>query len=394
MTMKSLWARGLFAALCAGILFTACEYEGPEAVWNPNQNLGAFPTIARIDPGEKAEAGVLEIGIVGSNFSSDSTNNVVYFNKEQAIVKSCTDSLITVYRPNIFGTGISIHVVVQKEYLTANYTAGYDISQVVRSYGNVSPNNIIQTLAADREDNLYFFTITKTLIKVDTNESRTQIGTRTFKPKSTDAKIGPDGSIFVQALTTNSIHVIPPEGGDSQLYANLAVAVSYFDFDANGNIFAGGNKKGVCVLTTDLQSRVVGNMEDLNIVYLKVYGGYVYAADATAIYKSQIQSADGTLGDKQKVFDITTIPAYASSKILSFAISEDGVLYISTNHADAVFLYHPADGSTQPMYLGILPANGGQLVWGHGTYLYLSQTQVSSTNNIIRIDTGKREAGK
>jgi hypothetical protein len=101
--------------------------------------------------------------------------------------------------------------------------------------------------------------------------------------------------------------------------------------------------------------------------------------------------ADGSLASKTKVFDITAQAGYEQTQILSFAFSEEGNLFVSINHADAVLIVYP-DGSMEPLYKGILPASGGQLVWGNGNYLYLNMTESPKINDILRIDTGVQGA--
>jgi hypothetical protein len=46
------------------------------------------------------------------------------------------------------------------------------------------------------------------------------------------------------------------------------------------------------------------------------------------------------------------------------------------------------------MYKGILIPNGGQLVWGSGTYFYLNMAQNTDTNDLMRITMGTKSAGK
>jgi len=64
-----------------------------------------------------------------------------------------------------------------------------------------------------------------------------------------------------------------------------------------------------------------------------------------------------------------------ASKILSFVLANDGALYISIDHTDAVIVVR-ANGTVEPMYKNLLPKSGGQLAFGNGTYFYLNMTQM------------------
>jgi len=398
MMIQSVWKQGLGIVLGIGLLFLACEYKSPKAIWDPNEDLHleSAPTISRIDPPQIAPPGVLTISIYGKNFSPNIEKNFVYFGSTKAEIKSCTDTAITVYRPKVVGTKLPVIVVVQDAYLVAKDTTGYAIPAVWKAYGSLPSLWVVEAFAFDKDENLYIARLTKEITKIDPTEARTDLGVRTYKKKTTDMKIAPDGSILLLETASNKLHRIPPEGGDSQPYADLAAKVSYFDFDANGNILAGGDKQGIVVLKPDLSSRVVGDdlIKQIKIIWLKVYNGYVYIADAGAIYRAPILSSDGDLGSTEKVFEMASVSRYASAKILSFALSEENKLYIGTSHSDAVFIYDPTTQTTEPLYKDILPANGGLLVWGNTTFLYLYQTQVAGSNTMIRIDTGKNEASK
>lgn len=398
MIIKSFWKQGLGVFLGIGLLFLACEYESPKAIWDPNEDLHleSCPVISRIVPPQIAAPGVLTISIYGKNFSPNPNQNWVYFGSTKAEIKTCTDTLITVYRPNVTGTKLPVIVVVQDAYLVAKDTTGYAIPAVWKAYGSLPSAWVVEAFAFDKQENLYVARLTKEITKIDPTEVRTDLGVRTYKKKTTDMKIAPDGSILLLETGSNKLHRIPPAGGDSQPYADLAAKVSYFDFDANGNILAGGDKQGIAVLKADLTSRVVGDdlIKQVKIIWLKVYNGYVYVADAGTVYRAPILSSDGDLGSTEKVFEMASVSRYASAKIFAFALSEEGKLYIATSHSDAVFIYDPNTQTTEPLYKNIIPANSGPIVWGNGTYLYLYQTQVAGSNTMIRIDTGKREASK
>jgi len=400
---KNAFIKVILLSGAAGLVFllAGCEYKGPAAIWHPNESLGEYPIILSVDPSGRAEAGVLEIKIRGLNFSPDTTKNTVYFNNQKAVIKSLASvsdtAEIVVYRPNLSGNAITIKVVVDSTNVIGTQS-GYGVSEVARLYGNVGAKNLIQFLAVDEQDNLYGATSTD-IRKIDTHEVMTTFGTLRYNKKNlkvSDMKIGPDGALYFQTSKAKPLYrmVAADTAAVAQEYANFATAVSYFDFDKNGNVYGGGDKTGLFVIKTDLSSQAVGDCSDLTIIVIHVYNDAVYVSNGTGIWRCPILGADGSLGNKESVMDITQFARYAAVKILSFIMDENGDFYISTNHPDAVFVYHPHDDTTEPMYTGILISNGGQLVWGGGSYFYLNMRQASPTNDIMRITMGAKTAPK
>jgi hypothetical protein len=376
-----------------GLLWAAAgcdKYQGPAAIYDPNAPLGAFPEIRAVEPALNAEAGVFRIVIRGRNFAKEAARNSVYFDNTQALIQSCTDTAIVVYRPAVAGDSLTIKVLVEGAVAFGKYP-GYGVAEAARLYGKLPTKNIVQLLAVDKNENLYALKITKDIIRLSTDEYQSPFGMRTFRAKAMDMKAGPDGGMYLQPQKAKQLYRIPPEGGDTEPYANFAAAAHYFDFDRNGNIFGGGEKTGISVILPDLTSRVVGDGSDLTVTGLRVYNDGVYVTEGTAIWRLSIMDADGSLASKTKVFDITAQAGYEQTQILSFAFSEEGNLFVSINHADAVLIVYP-DGSMEPLYKGILPASGGQLVWGNGNYLYLNMTESPKINDILRIDTGVQGA--
>ena len=380
-----------FAGLLA--VLAGCNYKGPDAIWNPIAPLGIIPEILRVDPSPRAEPGVFTIALRGLNFGSDTSKIDVYFNSTQVLIKSRSDSVIVVYRPNIIGDDITIKVSLEGAAAFGKFS-GYSVAEAARLYGKLPQKSIISMLAVDKRETLYALKNNlKDFVLIDTAETQAAFGNRTIKNKSADMKVGPDGGLYITEKKSSQLYRVPPEGGSTEPFAMFAANVHYIDYDINGNLFGAGEKTGISVLLPDLTSRVVGNASDLTVVCLHVYNNAVYVADGTTIWRSEIQDADGSLGKKTKIFNIAAVQEYAASKILSFVLDANGVFYIATDHADAVFLYYP-DGTTEPLYKGLLPKNSGQLVWGNGNHLFLTMVLLPKTNDIMRFHVGANEAPK
>jgi hypothetical protein len=240
------------------------------------------------------------------------------------------------------------------------------------------------------------------VIKDDPQEVRTNVGTQ-GPSQASDFKVGPDGNLYIQEKAKTQLYrIVPSTGGKGLPYAAFAKNVTSFDFDANGNIIGAGDKTGISIIAPDLTSRGLTEFQDISVKVLRVFKGSVYATDGVGIWKSAIQSSDGTLGPKQSMFQIADAGTLGvlgdgtQAKITSFEMSDSGTLYISinANGANDPVLGKKESGEIFPLYKGILPSNGGQLVWGSGNWLYLSMRTNSASNDLMRIDMGEKGASK
>jgi hypothetical protein len=407
MTIKSIWIRGLLAVLCGCAVFMACEYKGPVALWNPNQNLGASPVITSVSPPDSAGPGVSEILLNGQNFPTDTAALKVYFNNAPAIIKSTTPTQISLFRPPMVGSGITITVMVENDYQLAKLT-GYAISATSKLYGNLPSKNITNGIAVDAQENVYVLTTTKNIIQVTPQAVKTTIASQ-GPAIASDIRIGPDGNVYIQERAKTQLYqiVLPAAAGaKGQKYAAFAKNVMSFDFDANRNIFGAGDKTGISIIAPDLTTRGLTQFQAISVKSLRVFKGYVYATDGVGIWKSAIQSSDGTLGPEESVFQIADAGAFGilgngtQAAIQSFEMSGSGTLFVSinANGANDPILYVKPNGEIASFYRGLLPSSGGPLFWGSGNWMYMAMktnTVVTpSINVLLRIDMGEPGAGK
>lgn len=77
----------------------------------PSGNLPA-PILSTINPSNQALAGVTIITITGSNFSSDSRNNRVYFNGEPGTILNSTTTELVVKVPNVVADTVHVKIAV------------------------------------------------------------------------------------------------------------------------------------------------------------------------------------------------------------------------------------------------------------------------------------------
>jgi hypothetical protein len=393
MNLKRFFKALSMLSAAAGLLWIAagCEYTDSNPIWDPNADLGVFPAIRAIKPANRADAGVLEIDIRGQGFSTIASKNTVYFGTTIAKIKTCTDTQIVVYRPNTYSDSLTVKVMVEGA-LTIPTQKNYGVAPVAGLYANMPGKNFCQYVAVDRNENLYALLATKSITIYDPAFKETVFGTRKYTQKTSDMELGPDGAMAF-AVGTTALHRIEPAGGNSAKYLDMPAAITAMDFDANGLLFTAGNKTGLMVLAPDKSVKTFTECSDLSVTFMAVYKKSVYVSDGSAIYKCAITGADGAVGGKEMVFNIKENARYAASKIYSFLLADDGSLYVSTDHADALFAVR-TNGFTAPIYPGILYGLGGQLEWGSSTYFYLCHTQDPNNNDLERINMGTKSAGK
>jgi len=372
------------------LLIAGCEYDHPKAVWDPNEALGDIISVTSIEPAGRAVAGVQTIKITGQNFSADPGKNQVYFGGAKTTVRSSSPTELIVNRPNSYGDSLIVNVLVDRAYILGRFSP-YGVAQVARLYGNLPSKNIVQMIDLDAQESIYALKNDKSVIKIPSNESPEVFGSRDFRGNASDLKVGPGGQVFIKQFSHTNLYVIPAEGGVTVKYGSFAKQGSFIDFDENNNCYTVGKNSGVSVLKPDLTSAAVGDYEDLDATWIKACYGFIYVSDAAGIYRSQILGPDGSLGGKERIFNLLLVPGYDTSAILSFAIAQSGNLYVATDNAVPLLMVS-TDGAVQPFYQEIIIPNSGQLVWGNGNYAYINMTEVNATNDIFRIDMAEQGA--
>jgi len=387
---------GLLVSLCVSLIFVGCEYDGPEQIFDPDEDLGVSPTISAVIPSDSAVGGVNRIRIVGENFSADPTKNSVYLGGEKLTLLSSSPTELVFRRPaSIVGNDLALKVVVDGAFQIPGVP--YAIKEVLFVHGDFSGSFDIYTIAVDRDDNLYAASAQRNIWKVTPDGVMTEYVERTGFRSSDDLKVGPDGYLYV-ALGDENLERVPPGGGEFEEWGTSGEDIAYFDWDANGNIY-GGDRRGVWVMSPDgSSSKEVGNYADFSLIDLRVYDGYVYFAaeyrggdniPEFAIWRNQILDDTGTLGDNELFYDWANSGDYAMSEMTAMIVAQDGTWYIGTDReTDPVFVLN-ADGSTDILYAGMLAGYVDDFVWGAGNFAYLNRGDSASERRVVRIDLGQ-----
>lgn len=400
--------------LILALTWLGCETDDPAVIFDPDDSGRPAPTITSVDPPNLGISVIGRITLNGQNFSPRAEENIVYFDEKQAVVESASATALTVVAPDLVTDSLRIRVFVNGAYESTEFFP-YQLEPINKEYGGFDSSPVSETvnaIAVDRDGIVYAHIRARKVMKViPPDTSHIEYATTSFN-RAVEMRFGPGGYLYIQRKLTSStldddLYRIPPGGGASELFLTYPARVGSFDFDQNLNIFGGALDSGfyaVDVNTTQITR--TGKLLDFEIRSVRVYDGYVYAAaeyrgtDSTvaaqAIWRCEILSAAGDLGDAELFFDWTTTGDDTSGTVLeTVTFSENGDMYIGTNNpndGDPVLIVHP-DGSFEPLYPGLLQYQSRQLVWGNDVILYENREgDVPAHRRLMRIITTSRGA--
>ncbi len=210
-------------------------------------------------------------------------------------------------------------------------------------------------------------------------------------------RFGPDGGLYAVRGVLWPIYRVPPGGGEASTW--LAVPgfprLASLDFDAEGNIWAGGDNENLYRVSPDKSVQTFpfeGNVQSLRVFENTVYVAAIRDS-LSRIWRAPIDGA-GSLGAFELYFDFSgEVPAEeAVAQALAFA--NDGALLIGTD-APAGIVTVSANGEWEPYYGGLFEPSVISLAWGNEPYLYgayspSEQAEVMQPG-ILKINTQKEK---
>lgn len=355
------------------LLLNGCEADNPDSIFNPRDAGKPAPQISQIQPADSALAGVGILTITGTNFSPIAENNYIYFGKEKVAAISATETELKLKSPNTPANQVTIKIGKKDSYLFSN-EMHYKLLRVYWELGGYGEYNDLYAIAIDKDDNLYTSQTNRKIDRVTPDGAVTVYANISFL-KADAMKMGPGGYLYLSRSNTN-IYRVAPGGGSDQRWATATGRVFDFDFDEQGNMFAGGRNNDLIRVKPDGSAINITPYPDVNVKSVRVFNGYVYVAgevNATAqnqVWRNKIISAD-QLEPSEVYFDFST-NVDPGKKILCINFAADGDLYIGTDAAAGVIIVHP-DRSFEPLYPGVIEPSTYAMTWGKGNFLYLNR---------------------
>ncbi len=407
----------------AAMNFYGCSEDPTPNLYERVGPAGDPAVITTLDPPNEALAGVTEVTINGSNFSTVPENNYVYFNEARAEVLQATATQLIVVAPpvdipvdstNGVKYGVKIWVFnldnpVELYSNTYDYTLKYAVSEHYKFADTDQPWGI----TTDLTENIYVSAQSsippnKGIFKLTPAKDYTRYAqfSQTFWPR---IRYGADGKIYgiYNGTTSAAIFVVNNEGANPAVFVGGAPLRSLFgfDFDQNLNIWTAGLNNTIYRIKPDKDIKQIPfNVEVKDV---RVFNGYLYLSGkqgtTIGIWRKQIIS-DDSLGTDELYFDFSakygTKPIYGTELTLnSITFAADGDMYVGTNmQNDAVVVVHP-DGSDAIFYPGLLPRPVYDFAWGPGQVLYYSSIETLNAAgetalpfSLVRIDMRKQGA--
>jgi hypothetical protein len=401
MSRKTNWSYLIVGFFIFAVLFNSCENEYPPSIWDPNYSSKPDPVITSIEPVQNAFAGIDEITISGENFSSVMEENLVYFDGVLTENISASPEQLVVKAPNMVSDSILIQIAVRGAISFAEYKP-YSLQSAISIVGDFTANDDAYAIEYSPLDTSLYVSLLKDnqgernkIIRIDANNERHDYS-KTLLDKASAMRLGPDGSIFY-LNRQNVLCRVPPGGEDpatiAQLFTLLPDGAVDLDLDPDNNIFCAGPAGDIYRVKVDDASNVItaATYESFDIRALRVYDGYVYVAGdysgddpavpTKAIWKNEILSTDGDLGENELVYDWSAGP-YANSSITTLTFSAGGAAYIGITGAEVIVILD-TDGSVEPLYPGVLEPSTYYLTWSDGIYLYCNRRGSAAEDNAI-----------
>ncbi|MBP7460121.1 MAG: IPT/TIG domain-containing protein [Candidatus Delongbacteria bacterium] len=374
--------------IACGILCFSCQKSDlPASIYQPDTG-APTPVISSVTPPNSAYAGYTQITIQGENFSQVLENNYVYFNNVKATLLTASPTSLTLIPPLVAGDSFAIKIAVSGAFVMAEYKK-YSLELLSEEYGGFSDVDAVVAMDCDKNENL-FVLLSNEIVKVAPDQSKTRV-TNEGISAPVGCRVGENGS-YVFYAKTKRLYKVPVEGG-ATVTVNSAMTkekIECFDFDANGNIFIAA-KNGITRMKPDGTNAVIQAFTGTKLLNIRVFDGYVYAASADSIWRSPIQDADGTLGDKELVYDWkSTVGAAGGGVITSFTFSETGSIIASSELVSALYLIEKSSSGYSPavpFLQEILNLPGSSVCWGNDRYLYYN-----IGNRVIRIKMEQKGA--
>jgi hypothetical protein len=369
------------------------------------------PVINSVEPPNSALAGVSVVTINGANFSDDESRNTVFFNSEPGTVLEATPTQLKVRVPNISSDSLAIRVGVignldfsnKMQYsLTPAYAPVKKSADAELFSKDVVPHGI----TTDAQGNIFVsvveFSLGTGIKKISPSGTIIPVGELVnFAPKGGETFFNKlnmwQNNIIIGARRQPAVFEIT-EGVAAKPFATQGLKAIYdIDFDQSLNIWAGG--KDLFRITPDKNIKSFNYTNDIKSI--RIFNDYLYILttvdSSDLIRRFRINSAD-ELGPVEDVFNITqTFPSENNIKILGtdFEFAADGDIILgTTKRVNPIVVVHP-DGTSEPLYPGVVPDNTRVFAfdWDPGNYLYFTR-EASGTiiQSVIRLDMQKSGA--
>lgn len=398
----------IVAVFFLALMAAGCKKNPTASIYDPNAPTGAQPVVTSVTPENAAYAlsGVTTLALNGSNFTTDASKIVVYFDATPVTVLSATPTLIRVRAPNFYKDSVKIRVAI----VGANKFSDPQFISIKPAILNADSIDFTKeeawAIAADNHGNI-FVSMTTTggigegVYKFTSTGHRTQYALKGAETFFSSMKVGPGDTVFAARRVAAVYYLDPNIVAASKIYLTKSLAppmnnVDDFDYDAQKNIWAGGNlNTGIYRINKFHQAREFPFSSRVRA--LRVFNNALYAAasvitatDTTeAVYQFPINAADTSLGAPVVYFNLTAQAGYHLNKITALAFDVNGTLYVGTDGAGGILAVSGQNAAPTIVDNGLLGSGVVSFQWGTGNILYVIRANASTSTTpqvLLKVD--------
>lgn len=380
------------------ISFVSCNDEPAPSLYQ-QLDKGATPVITSVIPEKQALAGVTEVVINGSNFSTNKDDNFVYFGTVKATVLQASATQLIVKAPALVKNDLDLKIAVQGVENFSNVIKYSLLEAVGVYYAFVKAVENPITVTVDNNENVYVYLKDAGIRKITPDGKISNWAQKGAESFFFDMKFGPNNVLY----GTRNLRAIfsVEEGKAPTTFVTFPTGISIIalDFDANKNIWCAGSGPSLYSVTP---AKVTTPFDiDYIASAVRVYDGYLYVAGKKAteeaIYRYKINS-NTSLGPKETFFDIGKAYGLGKVNVGGIAFSKDGEMILGTNQKDAFILVK--NGTASSFYPGLILPEVKSLMWGTKNNLFYTREVVETSssgtvtvyNTIVRVDMQKLSA--
>lgn len=379
--------------ILAAIIY-GCNQEPAPSLFQVEPK-GSTPVVSAIIPANEALAGVTDVTISGSNFSTVKEENFVFFGTMQATVLQASSTSLIVKAPKLIQNNLDVKIAVKGVEDFSNIVK-YNLLEAVGVYYAFAKGvDDPMTVAVDKNENVFVYLKDKGIKKISPAGVLSDFAPKGGESFFFDMKVGPNNIIY----GTRNLRGIfqSEEGKASSTFVLFPTGISMvaLDFDESKNIWAGGSGGKIfsATQTKDTASFPV----DYAVSAMRVYNGYLYVAgkkdSEEAIYRYKINS-NKSLGTKEKYFDIGANYGLGKVQIGSMAFAENGDLILGTDLTDSFNLV-VSGGTATPIYPGLINPYARSMSWGTKKNLFYVREYSDAgaiVHSLVRVDMQKLTA--
>lgn len=375
--------------------FLGCDSGTAPSLYDPDQTSLPDPTIEGVIPEGRALAGVDIVTVTGANFSTEPSENLVYFGDARGDVVEASPSQILVTAPNSPQPTLMLRITVLGAERFSN-SISYGLDAPFVEFGGVQDFENIYGITTDPSGNLYAslvaFNLPAGIIRLTPEGERSEFIASSFV--WSDITFGSDNYLYA-VRSVRAVFRFQGAGAPRETFAvipNSATRLNSLVIDENDHLWVAGNNQEIYRIQPD--KAIKSYAFDVNIRDLALFEEFLYVTgiqeNVSKVWRFRID-ADNNLGESEDLFDIT---AFNGSVGYALAFATTGHLYIGTGASDPVIVLDPK-GAGSILYPDILKQPVRRFAWGPEGGLYAATNSTETTDaGIIRITSRRMGAGK